>query len=71
MLIEGMKPLTERLETDDSESWPDKDLKTLHDAGKRWASAALDTYTGENLQAALKVSAAIAEFTAQLNVSSD
>lgn len=53
-------------EAEEAYEWPDKYLYALHRGGMAWASAALDTYTGNNLDAALKISVAIANFTAML-----
>lgn len=39
------------------------DCTSLHEAGKQWASFALDTYTEAFLSKALAISKAIAEFT--------
>jgi hypothetical protein len=45
---------------------PDHEIDDFHNAGKKWAAHALDTYTDEYLEKALQISVAIADFTAAL-----
>ena len=45
----------------------DSALRDLHKAACRNAAAACDTYTGEKLEAAMKISTAITNFTALVN----
>ena len=57
-----MNELTKAINNELEHVKPDG-LDELHDAGKKWAVYALDTYTGSFLTHALGISKAIAEFT--------
>jgi len=67
MLTESLKNLSKELADAPAEEWSDPHLQALHDAGKQWATAALDVYVDDHLDAALAISKAIAAFTHLLN----
>ena len=70
---QAMKQLANRVEQlateneEISEEWRDDTIKSLQEAACHWASAACDTYTGEVLTAALRISESIVNFTAKIN----